>query len=166
MTPPLRPVPLAELRALPEGKLWSVDQPITGLDSLTPVRGHLSALHHGTALEVMAEVDTIVTLCCARCLQQFNHGLQAHVRELIEFRGGPNTGADGLMAPLEGDLDDRLDPSGSFDPERWLFEQLSLQLPLVNRCGGECPGPASWGSAAPTSDPRWEALKALSQPPT
>ena len=38
-------------------------------------------------------------------------------------------------------LDDRLDPRGAFDPERWLFEQLSLQLPVVNRCGADCPGP-------------------------
>ncbi|MFM9047426.1 MAG: YceD family protein [Cyanobium sp.] len=169
MTPLLRPVPLAELRTLPVGKVWEVDQPIAGLESLTPVRGHVLAVHHGTALEVSGEAETIVTLCCARCLQHYNQGLRAEVRELIEFRGGPTHGgsgaADGLEGTLGDDLDDRLDPYGSFDPERWVFEQLSLQLPLVNRCGKECPGPASWGGGASTADPRWEALKALSQPP-
>lgn len=168
MSPPLRPVPLAELRTLPLGKQWEVDQTIAGLESLTPVRGQVSALHHGTVLEVSGEAETIVTLCCARCLQHYNQGLRAEVRELIEFRGVPTHGvsgsADGLVGPLADDLDDRLDPCGSFDPERWVFEQLSLQLPLVNRCGKDCPGPASWGGGASTADPRWEALKALSEP--
>jgi uncharacterized protein len=133
-----------------------VEQRIADLESLTPVRGQVLAIHHGTALEVRGEAETIVTLCCARCLQQYNHGLRAEVQELIEFRGG-----SGLQGE---DLDDRLDPMGQFDPERWLFEQLSLQLPLVNRCGSDCPGPARWGTAPTTADPRWEALKALSQP--
>jgi len=153
---PLTPVSLAELRALPEGKEWLVEQRIAELESLTPVRGQVLAIHHGNALEVRGEAQTIVTLCCARCLQQYNHGLRAEVQELIEFRGG-----SGLQGE---DLDDRLDPMGQFDPERWLFEQLSLQLPLVNRCGSDCPGPARWGTAPTTADPRWEALKALSQP--
>ncbi|MFO8238333.1 MAG: DUF177 domain-containing protein, partial [Prochlorococcaceae cyanobacterium] len=49
------------------------------------------------------------------------------------------------------------------DPGHWTFEQLSLQLPLVNRCGPDCPGPASWGSVATAGDPRWSALAALRQ---
>lgn len=154
---------LAELRALSEGKQWLVDQCIADLESLTPVRGHLRVIHHGTALEVTAEAEAIVTLCCARCLQQFNHVLRADVQELIECRGGPPSPTEIFPAPLGEDLDDRLDPAGSFDPERWLFEQLSLQLPLVNRCGADCPGPACWGSAPSVVDPRWAALQALSR---
>ncbi len=166
----MRAVSLRELRVLSEGKQWRVDQPIAGLETLTPVRGTLTALHHGTALEVSAAVETIVTLCCARCLQQYNQALRADVRELIDFRGGPSPTAEGAAlplegAPVEGDLDDRLDPQGGFDPERWLFEQLSLRLPLVNRCGAECPGPPSWSSAPPAPDPRWAALQALSARP-
>lgn len=162
MNAQLRPVSLVELRALPEGRHWLVDQPIADLESLTPVRGLLRAIHHGTALEVTAEAEAIVTLCCARCLQQFNHVLRTDVQELIECRGGPPSATDPLLSPLGEDLDDRLDPAGSFDPERWLFEQLSLQLPLVNRCGPDCPGPACWGSTPPVVDPRWAALQALS----
>ncbi len=161
----LRPISIAELRALAEGKRWQVDQPIQDLDSLTPVRGELEVVHHGSALEVSAEVETIITLCCARCLQQFNQALRVEVRELIEFRGGP-LAADEAADSLGEDLDDRLDPQGRFDPERWLFEQLSLRLPLVNRCGADCPGPARWSSAPATGDPRWAALKALSPPST
>ncbi|MFN6340510.1 MAG: YceD family protein [Cyanobacteriota bacterium] len=160
----LTPLSLRELRHLSEGKEWLVDQSIADFPSLTPVRGHLQATHHGTAVEVSAEVETILTLTCARCLRRFNHPLRAEVRELIECRGQDPSHEEALGWPLEGDLDDRLDPAGSFDPERWLFEHLSLRLPLVNRCGEECPGPPRWGTPADTTDPRWAALKALSPP--
>lgn len=167
---PLRPLPLAELRLLAEGRHWRVDQRIAGLDSLTPVQGSIRAQHHGTALEVTAEAETIITLCCDRCLQHYNHALQAQVHELVELRGQSDPGAstdeinlelarDGM--PEGADLDDRLDPAGRFDPERWLFEQLSLRLPLVNRCGDDCPGPATWSSEPSGGDPRWAALARL-----
>lgn len=162
----LRPIPIPELCALTAGKQWQVDQRIADLDSLTPVRGVLEAMHLGTALQVSAEAEAIVTLCCARCLQPFNQILRAEVRELIAFRSSPSSPADGLEDPLGEDLDDRLDPKGRFDPERWLFEHLSLQLPLVNRCGDGCPGPSRWSSARSTEDPRWAALKALSASPS
>ena len=60
-------------------------------------------------------------------------------------------------------LTESLDPTGSFDPEHWVFEQLSLQLPLVNRCGSDCPGPELLGAPAQDEviDPRWAALKKL-----
>ena len=171
----LRPLPLAELRLQAEGRRWQVDQPIAGLDSLTPVQGTITAIHHGTALEVTAAAETIVTLCCDRCLQHFNHSLQLQVRELVELRGqAGDAGDDPTMFSLElarpgmpegDDLDDRLDPAGRFDPERWLFEQLSLRLPLVNRCGDDCPGPATWSSEPSGGDPRWAALAGLGLTP-
>ncbi|MFM7086807.1 MAG: YceD family protein [Cyanobium sp.] len=168
----MRPISLAELRLLAQGRRWLVDQPIAGLKSLTAVKGELTALHHLTALEITARAETIVTLCCDRCLQHFNHALQADVHELIELRRDghdSSTPDDGsAVDPLEADqmvvgfdLDDRLDPLGQFDPERWLFEQLTLQLPLVNRCGRDCPGPACWSSEPSGIDPRWAALASL-----
>jgi uncharacterized protein len=143
-----------------------VDQPITGLDSLTPVRGVLHVQHHGTALEATTEVEAIVTLTCARCLQRYNHALRADVRELIELRGEAVSSLDVTTLAPGVDLDDQLDANGVFDPEHWLFEQLSLRLPLVNRCGDDCPGPACWGSAPSTTDPRWAALQALCPTPS
>ena len=71
-------------------------------------------------------------------------------------------------------LDDRLDPRGDFDPERWLFEQLSLELPVVNHCGADCPGPPlAPGAANPagsnpidaTSPDGIEAVVPNSEPP-
>ena len=62
---------------------------------------------------------------------------------------------------------DFLDPRGDFEPERWVFEQLSLQMSVVNRCGDLCPGMPSAASEpreASTEvsvDPRWQALQDL-----
>jgi len=174
--PPLRPVALPELRLLAAPRQWEVNQPIAGLASLTPVRGLLTAHHHSGVLEVEGKVDTIVTLRCDRCLNLFNQALRAEAHELLELAAaGVGSGSGGTLphhsrplhptelTPSGDDLDDRLDPEGDFDPERWLFEQLSLRLPLVNRCGAECPGPATWSSEEGSGDSRWAALRKLKE---
>ncbi|WP_254994745.1 YceD family protein [Cyanobium sp. Aljojuca 7D2] len=165
---PLHPVPLQELKHLEAGRHWLINQQIAGLDSLTPVRGQLHATHRGTVLEVEGEADTIVTLCCDRCLQHFNHPLRASSRELLWIGEPATTHATATSDPvaLEGEGDDggvmeQLDPRGSFDPEHWIFEQLNLQLPIVNHCGSDCPGPATWTSDTSGIDPRWQALQGL-----
>ncbi|WP_216905636.1 DUF177 domain-containing protein [Synechococcus sp. CCY 0621] len=162
MTPRLQPLPLQELRLLGEGRNWPIDQPIAGLASLTPVRGQMRAIHHGTVLEVEGSAETIITLCCDRCLQTYNYALTAKARELLEIAvAGPEE--EEVVFAAEDPVE-CLDPGGSFDPERWLFEQLSLQLPLVNRCGADCPGPPrppGDASDAGEGDPRWAALRSL-----
>jgi len=161
---PLRPVPLQELRHLEDGRHWQIEQPIAGLPSLTPVRGQLQATHRGNVLEVEGQAATIVTLCCDRCLQHFNHPLQASSRELLwigESSQSPDDPEDLEGAGDDSGLMEQLDPRGSFDPEHWIFEQLNLQLPIVNHCGSDCPGPATWTSASSGGDPRWSALQGL-----
>lgn len=174
----LSPVPIQELKLLAEGRRWQVDQHLSDLQSLTPVRGSLSALHRGNVLELEGEASTIVTLCCDRCLQHYNHPLSFRSHELLWL--GEQARRAGLEAEVllsaEGDrssllgletdeLCESIDPSGSFEPEHWMFEQLHLQLPLVNRCGAECPGPpAATGSGQQPVDPRWAALQRLQQP--
>jgi uncharacterized protein len=171
-TDDLRPIPVQELRLLADGRRWEVDQHLAELDSLTPVRGALSARHRGNVLELEGHGDTIVTLCCDRCLQLYNHPLSFRTRELLWLgeqarQAGltPDTASEPGVLELEVDeLCESLDPSGSFEPEHWLFEQLSLQLPLVNRCGDDCPGPPQASSAADEPvDPRWAALRGLQQ---
>jgi uncharacterized protein len=169
----LKPVPIPELRALEQGRSWVVDQHLDGLASLTPVRGSLRVVHQGNVLAVEGEADTILTLRCDRCLQHFNHPLGFDTRELIWL--GEAARQEGLDMPLlegpasELELDpdgltESLDPHGSFDPAHWIFEQLSLQLPLVNHCGADGPGPSTWGSASTAGDPRWSSLAALREP--
>jgi uncharacterized protein len=171
----LRPVAIQELRALAEGRSWVVAEHLQDLSTLTPVRGRVRAVHRGPVLEVEGEAETIVTLCCDRCLQHYNHPLHFRTRELVWLEGAgaqePATTVqegEAVLAinaeALDGDPGEGIDPAGSFDPGHWTFEQLSLQLPLVNRCGPDCPGPASWGHGDAGVDPRWAALAAL-QPP-
>lgn len=169
----LQPVPLQELRLLAEGHHWQVDQPLKELESLTPVRGELTAVHRGNILELSGEASTIVTLRCDRCLQHFNHPLSFRHQELVwlgdqaRIEGiDPEVVLEGGSEVLELDpdgLSESIDPTGDFDPEHWLFEQLSLQLPLVNRCCRDCPGPDLQPTAQPPEpiDPRWAALKKL-----
>jgi len=176
----LQPVPIQELRLLAEGRRWQVDQHLSELESLTPVRGRLSAVHRGNVLELDGEASTIVTLCCDRCLRHFNHPLSFRSRELLWLGeqarssgieaetllgAGGSCGDAGSILDLEADeLCESIDPTGSFEPEHWLFEQLSLQLPLVNRCGEECPGPDLNPGSGGATDPRWAALRNLQQP--
>jgi uncharacterized protein len=160
----LRPVPLQELRHLEDGRHWHIDQPIAGLASLTPVRGQLHATHRGNVLELGGEAETIVTLCCDRCLQHFNHPLRACNQELL-WIGEPLANSSDSIAtegsPDDGGLMEQLDPRGNFDPEHWVFEQLNLLLPIVNHCGKDCPGPATWSSDGDGIDSRWSALQGL-----
>jgi len=169
----LRPVPIQELSGLAAGRRWQLDHHLEGMDSLTPVRGHVQAIHRGNVLEVDGEARTIVTLCCDRCLQHFNQPLAFQSRELLWLgeaareQGLETSVVEGGEALLDLDpdaLSESLDPRGSFDPAHWAFEQLSLQLPVVNRCGPDCPGPASWGTSAEAVDPRWAALQRLQSP--
>jgi len=169
LSDPLRPIPIQELKALGTAHRWQIEQTIAGLASLTPVRGQLTAEHQGTVLAVKGQATTIVTLCCDRCLQHFNHPLQAAADESI-WLGEAAPGAVGekeviqtedQLLELDVDACDQLNPRGSFDPEHWVFEQLSLQLPMVNHCGSECPGPSTWSSDGRGGDPRWAALGQL-----
>ena len=78
---------------------------------------------------------------------------------------------EGLDASSVDGLVECLDPRGSFEPERWVFEQLSLQLPAVNFCGDGCPGMPQLvnqelsASVTPSADPRWQALLSLRSDP-
>ncbi len=179
MIPGLKAVLLQELRALASPRVWDVEGHLDELPSLTPVRGSVRVEHLGSVLEVNGSLSTIITLCCDRCLGQFNHPLACETRELIWLgqEDCDQAGATVLEGNDQDGLLERLDPFGSFDPQRWAFEQLSLQLPVVNHCGDGCPGPpcalnslnpakqaAAIGSEQVAIDPRWETLRKLQSP--
>ena len=162
----LEPVALQELRALGAPRNWPVEGHLEAMPSLTPVRGHLTAEHRGNVLAVDAELATIVTLTCDRCLGQFNQQLSCSPSELIWLGDAPPSEqeleASEDVASMEG-LVESLDPRGHFDPEQWVFEQLHLQRPVVNRCGDHCPGAPGLNQDhhGAVQDPRWEALRQL-----
>jgi uncharacterized protein len=75
MIPGLEPVPLRELQALGSVREWEFEGQLEELPSLTPVRGTIRAEHRGNILEVSGSAETIVCLCCDRCLKHFNREL-------------------------------------------------------------------------------------------
>jgi uncharacterized protein len=60
-----------------------VKEYFSALETLTPIQGNLRVVHRGNYLEVSAHAETIVTLSCDRCLQQYNHRLSIDPVELI-----------------------------------------------------------------------------------
>jgi uncharacterized protein len=141
-----------------------VNEFLPDLETLTPVRGRLQVTHQGNYLEVSAQTETIMTLTCDRCLQQYNHRLTVEASELVwldELADQPDNGPLERETSLE-DLIESLPPHGYFQPDAWLYEQLCLAIPPRKLCDQDCPGipVTDNGSSAPT-DRRWNALEAL-----
>lgn len=143
-----------------------VDDTIPDLDTLVPVKGVVVVRHGGNFLEVTSQAETIVTLVCDRCLQHYNHRLAIDTSELIWLESELENIKD---LPTERevsieDLSETLAPNGHFDPESWLFEQLSLALPLRKVCGKDCPGAnIKTSSDERHIDRRWSTLAALKE---
>ena len=95
----MRPVALQELKQLGDGKHWSVEQQLSELDSIGPVKGWLKALHRGDDLWLEAEAKATVELICDRCLKSYPQPLQARVSESIALQSG---GPDAELEELEG----------------------------------------------------------------
>lgn len=134
------------------------------LKTLTPVQGWIKITHQGNFLEISAKAETIVTLTCHRCLQQFNHRLAIEPSEMIWL---DETTDQVEELPLDRDLSmddlvEALPPNGYFDPEIWLYEQFSLEIPQRQLCEQDCRGiEVSDDIINPGIDQRWAALQAL-----
>jgi uncharacterized protein len=139
---------------------------ISGLDTLTPIRGLMKIRHGGNFLDIAVTAETIVTLTCDRCLQQYNQRLTLDTSELIwldKMVDMPETLPQEREIAWD-DLSETLSPDGYFDPETWLYEQLSLALPLRQLCSNECQQPIEVvSSETPVVDNRWAALASLKQ---
>ncbi len=138
MIPGLKPIPLKELRAQSGPRVWKLKGYLEDFPTLAPIRGLVTAEHLGNMLSVKGDIQTIISLECDRCLISFNQNLDCLQEELIwlgkEIPKENNFKGNLLLE----DLMESLDPLGIFDPERWVFEQLSLQIPLHKNCGLEC----------------------------
>lgn len=142
-----------------------INEFVPGLETLTPVRGYLVVTHQGNYLEVKAKAETIITLTCHRCLQQYNHRLVLNTSELLWLDESAEQADDG---PLERetaleDLVDSLPPQGYFQPDTWLYEQLCLAIPPRQVCDQQCSGIQLTDSdeREPSADRRWASLEAL-----
>lgn len=135
------------------------------LKTLTPVQGWLRVTHQGNYLEVSAEAETIITLSCPRCLQQFNYRLSIEPTELIWLNESTVEPEETLFDRdlTMDDLVESLPPNGYFEPEAWLYEQLSLEIPQHQLCDQDCTGievsPEDFSDQL--VDRRWASLQSL-----
>jgi uncharacterized protein len=147
-----------------------VDEQISEFETLTPVRGKIVVKHGGTYLDVSAQTETIVTLKCDRCLQQYNHRLVLKTTEIIWLNHDTHE-SDRPGLEIKTDLEElveSLPPDGHFNPNTWLYEQLCLALPLRQLCDRNCVGivpveapAASQPSEQAQLDRRWGILENL-----
>ncbi len=157
----LRPIRLDELKRAPKAtKTLSFSQFFNGFDSLIPVEGQVALTHQKTFLDVSGIANTIVTLTCHRCLQQFNHRLTIQFQELLVIEALPTDIPPELELDPE-DLAERITPNGVFDVEDWVYQNLYLHLPNQLPCQEDCPGMGIQGDAKPIHDPRWSTLLTL-----
>ncbi len=153
---------LPQLAKMPEGtETIEFREFIAGLETLTPVQGTLRVKHSGTFLEVSIEATTIVTLTCDRTLQQFNHKLVVQTSELIWLTDAVPEESYPREVELEiRDLVETLPPSGSFDPNQWIYEQCMLAMP-VRQIAPDAPAPITSERVEESVDGRWSALRSL-----
>ncbi len=152
------------LKARERRQAIPIDDFIAGLETLTPVRGEMRVRHGGTFLEITVQAETILTLICDRCLQQYNQRLCLDTSELIWLDKNadmPQNFPQEREIATE-DLSETLPPDGHFAPDTWLYEQLSLAMPLRKLCGKSCQQPTvNIPENEPLIDSRWAALEAL-----
>ena len=158
---------IPQLLKAPERKIEiDFDESIAGLETLTPIRGTLIVRHGGNFLEVSVQAETIVTLTCDRCLQNYNHRLAIETSELIWLEA-TNPELDRFRLEREvslEDLSETLPPNGHFESQQWLYEQFSLAMPLRKMCGQDCPGAATTKLETKHQvDSRWASLASLKE---
>jgi uncharacterized protein len=138
---------------------------IPNIETLTPVKGVIVVTHGGNYLEVFGQAETIITLTCDRCLQNYNYRLSLDTSELIWLEETP--GIAEIAPSLERDfaqedLSERLPMKGYFYPDSWLYEQLCLSMPLRQLCNKNCQVVSPNSSDCETIiDSRWASLAAL-----
>ncbi|MEO1522583.1 MAG: DUF177 domain-containing protein, partial [Cyanobacteria bacterium J06633_2] len=143
-----------------------VHQGILDFQTLTPVQGSLRVTHCGKYLDVAASVETIATLTCDRCLQNYNHRLKVDESEFIWLDQSPTLDEDVIDDEvIADDLVETLSSTGYFDPETWLYEYLCLSLPQQKLCDQNCSGihihHANSSAPMASIDNRWGALATL-----
>jgi uncharacterized protein len=165
---PMEPIYIPRLTRAPEQtETVQFSEMIPDLETLTPVQGWVKVKHQGNYLEVTAKADTIITLACNRCLQQYNYRLAIAPSELIWLdesseKVDPMLLLDQDISPE--DLVESLSPTGHFDPTTWVYEQLCLEIPQRQLCDPQCQGiqlPKHPSSPLSTVDRRWASLETL-----
>ncbi|TAF56425.1 MAG: DUF177 domain-containing protein [Oscillatoriales cyanobacterium] len=138
------------------------EEVLLDLETLMPIKGVIRLVHQGTYLDVSAQVTTIVTLTCDRCLQQYNHRISITPQEPIwlDEQIGLEDFEEEREVSME-DLVESIDPHGDFDIDEWIYQQLCLALPHPKHCRPDCPGVEVDPTIIGGVDSRWAALQKL-----
>lgn len=133
---------------------------LPNLDTLTPVQAVVQVTHGGNFLQVKGSAETIITLTCDRCLNNYNYRLTSDTSEIIWLEAPADNAA--LEPERELSMDDlveTLSPMGRFYPDEWVYEQLCLAIPQRQLCDGDCSG-ITWDSSSDNPvDSRWASLE-------
>lgn len=167
----MKPIYIPQLLLVPERtQTVCFESFLDGLETLMPVQAHMSVRHGTTFLEVKGKAQTIVTLTCDRCLQQYNHRLSVDTQEIIWLEECLDSDDDGASEHdiSSDDLVESLPPQGYFEPGTWIYEQVCLELPQRQICDPNCQGLIVGDQEARTQttdtmDHRWSVLAALKQ---
>ena len=168
MQRPIQPIYIPHLLKGPDkSRTIEINDYLSELDTLTPVKGRIHVRHRGNFLEVSAQAETITTLICHRCLQNYNTRIQVDTSEFIWLQEPrPEDYADEVEVGLD-ELFETLPPQGHFESDKWIYEQLCLAMPQRQLCDADCAGivnpTASTDDALPVNDQRWAALSTLKQ---
>ena len=159
----LRPIPLKDLLQAPNrNRELDFRQEIANFESLTPVEGTVTVAHRGNFIEVSGRFRAIVTLDCYRCLNAYNHRLNADVEEILWLEKPQDVPGLEIEVGVD-DLVETVDPDGAFDIEDWIYQQLCLSLPQKQICADDCSGVNVDTANEQPTDSRWNALEQLKQ---
>ncbi|MGF1537831.1 MAG: DUF177 domain-containing protein [Elainellaceae cyanobacterium] len=133
---------------------------LSDLETLTPVQAVVKVTHGGNFLQVAGSAETIITLTCDRCLNNYNHRLTTDASEIIWLEAPTSIQEPEPERELSvDDLVETLSPMGHFRPDEWIYEQLCLAIPQRKLCDGDCSG-ITWASASENPvDSRWASLE-------
>ncbi|ERN42392.1 putative metal-binding, possibly nucleic acid-binding protein [Rubidibacter lacunae KORDI 51-2] len=162
----MKPIYIPHLLTAPERRrTLQIEDRISGLETLTPVRGKLVVTHCGTYLEVAASAEAIVTLTCDRTLQQYNHKLSLDTSEIIWLDDRDNLAdvGPGEREVSAEELTESLSSQGHFEPEAWLYEQMCLAMPMRRLNDDSSPVGTYDYRDAPYADNRFAALAVLKE---
>ncbi len=140
MIPNLKPIKLKELKLLDSTRFISFEGFLDNLPSINPIKGTIEISYQIKSIKVKGIMSTFIELECDRCLSNYKQKLIYNSEEVIWIASlAENVDEQKTNLGIE-EIDDFLDPEEDFDPQHWVFEQLSLQTPLVKHCGKNCEG--------------------------
>ena len=116
-----------------------VDEHLSGLETLTAVKGEMSVTHQGTYLDVKGQCRGDYDFGVRSLLAKLQHpSTGRYLRAGVAGRGTSDEAIE-KEVDLE-DLIESVSPKGNFKPDEWLYEQMCLAIPQKQICSSDCKG--------------------------